>query len=105
MTPWASTSTASVSNPTDDYHPLSRREYRTLTAYRQEVLMSRRSTPERLHAARRAATVARLIGEGVSPDRAEAQVGAWEAEAARRGLAHDGRYWDAGWEWMASRRP
>ena len=41
--------------------------------------MSRRSTPERLYAAGRAATIARLIGDGEPPDRAEAKVAAWEA--------------------------
>jgi hypothetical protein len=69
-----------------------------------EVAMSRRSTPDRLHQARRAATVARLIGEGELPDRAEAVVAAWEAEADRDGLERDGRYWDAGWSWMAATR-
>jgi hypothetical protein len=62
--------------------------------------MSRRSTPERLHAARREATLRRLIGEGELPQRAEAWITAWEAEAARQGMESDGAYWDAGWEWI-----
>lgn len=41
--------------------------------------MSRRSTPARLAAARRAATINRPIGEGELPTRAEAKVAASEA--------------------------
>jgi hypothetical protein len=65
--------------------------------------MSRRSTPERLDAARREATLRRLIGEGELPDRAEAWIGEWEVEAARRGRERDGAYWEAGWAWIAER--
>jgi len=65
-----------------------------------EVAMSRRSTPERLHQARRAATVARLIGERQPPERAERLVASWEAKADAEGLEHDGRFWEAGWTWM-----
>ena len=51
--------------------------------------MSRRSTPEGLSDARRAATLARLISSGELPDRAEARIAEYEAttaedEAARR---------------------
>jgi hypothetical protein len=49
--------------------------------------MGRRSTPERIYQARRAATVARLTQVArKSPEAAEALVTAWEADAARRGL-------------------
>jgi len=49
--------------------------------------MGRRSTPERIYQARRAAMVARLTQVAQkSPARAEAIVAAWEADAARRGL-------------------
>ncbi len=41
--------------------------------------MCRRSTPARLSEARWAATIARLIGEGELPMRADAKVAAWEA--------------------------
>lgn len=66
-------------------------------------VMSRRSTPERLDAARRAATLARLIGEGVSPERAESWLVDWEAEAGRHARPRDGPYWDDGWDWIAAR--
>src|SRR5215212_2755811 len=66
--------------------------------------MSRRSTPERLHHARRAATVARLIGEREARDAAEHLVASWEAQAERDGLEHDGRYWQVGWTWIADER-
>jgi hypothetical protein len=44
--------------------------------------MSRRSPPERLDAARRAATLARLIGDGELPGPAEAALVAWERQSA-----------------------
>ena len=67
--------------------------------------MSRRSTPERLSYARRAATIARLISAGELPDRAEAKVAAWEARTAPDGRPRDGAYWDACWrEISASER-
>ena len=53
--------------------------------------MSRRSTPERLHAARREATRQRLMGEGELPDQAERLIAQWELQAARDGLERDGR--------------
>jgi hypothetical protein len=44
--------------------------------------MSRRSTPERIDEARRAASRNRLIGEGVTEPTADARIAAWEAAAA-----------------------
>jgi hypothetical protein len=58
--------------------------------------MSRRSTPERLYAARREAALQGLIGEGESPDQAERLVAQWQFQAAQDGLERDGRYWEAG---------
>ncbi len=66
--------------------------------------MSRRSTPERLHDARRAATLQRLIGEGESPDQAERLIAQWELQAARDGHERDGRYCETGWAWMLAQR-
>jgi len=66
--------------------------------------MSRRSTPERLHAARREATKQRLIGEGGTPDQAERLIAQWELQVAQDGLERDGRYWEAGWAWMLAQR-
>jgi hypothetical protein len=57
--------------------------------------MSRRSTPERLDAARRAAALARLIGDGELPDRAEDWIARWESIADAEGRRRDGTYWDA----------
>jgi hypothetical protein len=65
--------------------------------------MSRRSTPERLSDARRAATLARLVSAGELPDRAEARIAAWEAWTAHDGRPRDGAYWDAAWRWITSR--
>lgn len=59
--------------------------------------MSRRSTPQKLSDARRAATIARLISAGELPERAEAAVAAWEARTAQDGRPRDGAYWDAAW--------
>ena len=69
-----------------------------------EVAMSRRSTPERLHHARRAAIVERLVGDGELRERAEALVASWEARADADGLQRDGAYWDAGWRWLVAQR-
>jgi len=66
--------------------------------------MSRRSTPERIDEARRAATRNRLMGEGVTPATADAWLAAWAEQAARDGLERDGAYWTAGWDWIADQR-
>jgi hypothetical protein len=67
--------------------------------------MSRRSTPERLDAAREAATRARLIGEGMAEATADAWIAAWADEAARDGRPRDGAYWgERGWEWITAER-
>ena len=52
--------------------------------------MARRPDPERIYQGRRAAHVNRLFqAERMLPERAEALVAAWEAEAARRGRSRD----------------
>jgi hypothetical protein len=66
--------------------------------------MSRRADPERIHAARRAANVRRLEGEGMSAERAEAWIARWEAEAAAEGRQRDAAYWQAGWAWIEAHR-
>jgi hypothetical protein len=64
--------------------------------------MGRRSTPERIYQARRAANVRRLEGEGWSLDAAEAAVASWEAESERQGLRRDSlTYWQHGRVWIA----
>ena len=55
--------------------------------------MSRRSTPERIDQAREAATRSRLIGEGVTPDTADAWIAAWAEQAARDGIERGAVYW------------
>ena len=66
--------------------------------------MSRRSTPERLDAARRAAALARLISDGELPEPAEAALASWESQAIRDGRERDGGYWEAGYRWIAAQR-
>ena len=66
--------------------------------------MARRSTPDRIYQAQRAATVMRLQGDGVLADRAEALVASWEFAMADDGRARDGRWWEDAWRWIASRR-
>jgi hypothetical protein len=66
--------------------------------------VSRRADPERIQAARRAATVERLVGEGELRTRAETLVAAWEAQAGQGGLERGSAYWDAGWAWIAPQR-
>lgn len=61
--------------------------------------MSRRPDPARIEAAKRAATLQRLIGAGLLPERAAAALAAWEA-------AQDGpeRDWEAGYRAIAAQR-
>ena len=66
--------------------------------------MSRRSTPERLDAARRAAALARLVSDGELPERAEAALARWESQATKDGRVRDGGYWEAGYRWIAAQR-
>jgi hypothetical protein len=66
--------------------------------------VARRSTPERIDGAHRAATRQRLIGERVSEATADAWIAAWEAHAAHDGLERGAAYWDAGWAWIAEQR-
>ena len=67
--------------------------------------MSCRSTPERLHAARRAATLARLIGDGELPDRAETALAGWERKATIDGRERDGNYWEAAYHHIREASP
>jgi hypothetical protein len=67
-------------------------------------VMSRRSTPERIDEARRAATRNRLIGEGVTEATADAWIAAWDAQAAQDGMTPSAAYWEAGWAWIAEQR-
>ena len=55
---------------------------------------------ERIDQARRTAIRNRLIGTGMDLDVAEPWCGAWEAEAALRGLKRDGDFWEAGKLWI-----
>ena len=61
--------------------------------------MSRRPAPARIEAAKRAATLQRLIGDGLLPERAAAELAAWVA-------AQDGpeRDWEAGYRWVVEQR-
>jgi len=63
--------------------------------------MSHRADPERIEAARRIATIARLVSAGELPDRAEAWVTAWES--ATPPIAGR-RPWDRFDEWLAAAR-
>jgi hypothetical protein len=42
-----------------------------------------------------------VIGDGVSPETADAWIVAWEAQAAQNGLERGFAYWQAGWDWIA----
>ena len=66
--------------------------------------MARRSTPERIDAARHAAVRDSLISDGASPETADAWIPAWEAKAAADGLERGAAYWDATWQWIAAQR-
>ena len=66
--------------------------------------MSRRSTPQRIDQAREAATRSRLIGDGVTPETADAWIVAWAEQAARDGRERGAAYWDTGWAWITEQR-
>lgn len=55
-------------------------------------------------AAHRADTRFRLIREGVSRERADAWLHAWEAHEPREAARQDRAYWTAGWDWIAAQR-
>jgi len=63
--------------------------------------MSRRSTPERIDQARRAATLARLISAGLPADRAIAALDAWAARTARDHPSLSAEDWDAAYREIA----
>jgi hypothetical protein len=65
----------------------------------------RKPNPKNIYLARRAATLSRLTGPGMPPERAEALVAAWEAEAGARGLIRDSAaFWEGSGEWIEKRR-
>lgn len=66
--------------------------------------MARRSTPERIDAARLAAIRNRLIGEGMTPERADDWIARWTVQAAQDGRERDADYWDACWRWIDGSR-
>ena len=67
--------------------------------------MARRADPARIETARRQATRQRLLSTGMLPERVDALMAAWVAEADNRGLPDGRRYADAiGWEWMVAQR-
>ena len=67
--------------------------------------MTRRADPARIEAARRAATIARLVSGGRSVASAAALVAEWELVHARTGRAPDRSDWETFDRWLASRRP
>jgi hypothetical protein len=60
--------------------------------------MARRSTPDWLDAARRAATLARLVSAGMSPDHAEAALDAWAARTAPQGRLLTPAEWETAYQ-------
>jgi hypothetical protein len=68
--------------------------------------MTRRGDPVRIYLGQRAGMLRRLVEAlGLTEDRAEAAIRAWEAEASRRGLRPlDNEYWVQGEGWMTERR-
>lgn len=66
--------------------------------------MSRRADPEGIYLARRAAILSILTTSGVSPERAEELVAAWEADAERRGIPRRERtFWEGAAQWTRDR--
>jgi hypothetical protein len=66
--------------------------------------MSRRADPEGIYLARRAAILSILTTSGVSPERAEELVAAWEADAAGRDIPRlDRTFWEGAAGWTSDR--
>ena len=65
----------------------------------------RRSTPDRIHEAKRAGLRGRMVDEWrLLPARADELLDEWEAEAARLGQERtDPTYWSEGEVWMRAR--
>lgn len=59
-----------------------------------------RTADDRTGDGRRAAIRQALTGSGMDPTVAERWCGAWEAEAALRGLKPGDDFWDAGKRWI-----
>jgi hypothetical protein len=67
--------------------------------------VARRPDPERIDLARRLAARGRLTGEGMSEDRAEAWLSAWEAFAEADGQERlSSSFWERGIAWIAGER-
>jgi hypothetical protein len=68
--------------------------------------MGRRSTPDRVYQARRAALLSRLVqADHLSEQLAERLVAAWEADALRRGLEPESSaFWDGAEQWILQQR-
>jgi hypothetical protein len=71
---------------------------------RETYLVARRGDSERIFEAQRAGVRARLLGTGMQPETADRWLDTWVLEATGRGLPKDGRYWEAGWDWIAEER-
>jgi hypothetical protein len=69
----------------------------TLSA-RYPLGMSRRADPERIFAARKAATIERLVADGVPRSKAEAWIASWESGIADvDDVRQDPRFWESGY--------
>jgi hypothetical protein len=66
--------------------------------------MSRRSSPERIDAAREAGTRRRLVLGGMTDETADTWLSRWHQKAAEDGLERGSAYWDTAWEWIAVER-
>jgi len=66
--------------------------------------MSRRGDPQRIYQAGRAAIRNRLLSDGLSPERTEYWLTAWELEASVRQMATTGDFWTVGDAWIAEQR-
>ena len=66
--------------------------------------MARRSDPERIMQAWRAAVRYSLMDTGMDEATANRWCDAWDLEATGRGLPRDREYWEIGEAWIASER-
>jgi len=65
----------------------------------------RRTDPQRIYIARRAARFRRLVdGDHLDELDAEHWISRWEREAEASGRARNNHYWSDAWDWIADNR-
>ena len=93
------------SNPTAPTIPAGARVGLADTGIAEHRPMPRKPDPERIDLARRFAARSRLTGEGLSEERADAWLAAWEESSEAATIErYASSFWEAGIAWIARER-